>query len=182
MSKGARFVILGEDTQHLVFARRFLIEIGLANNREITVLPTAAGQGSGEQWVRERFPAELKAVRRRSTSQRVALLVLIDGDTQTPAERNQQLSKACVARAIAPPNPTDPVAVFVPRRNIDTWIRFLAGTAVNETDSYRALDRERECRESVRTLAGACRERQLPAGVPSSLREACDEFNRIVRV
>jgi hypothetical protein len=67
--------------------------------RALRVEKAPGGQGAGEQFVRERFPLELKAHRTRPVSQ--ALVVLIDGDAEGTAARLQRLGQACREAGVA---------------------------------------------------------------------------------
>lgn len=59
MNKYTRAVILCEDRQHEVFARHFLVNCGV-NPKRIRVNVAPKGTGSGEQYVRENYPSEVK--------------------------------------------------------------------------------------------------------------------------
>jgi len=70
------------------------------------------------------------------------------------------------------------IAIFIPKRNVETWIHFLMGEDVNETDEYKKFSAESECASAVARLA-AKSEYWLTADVPPSLRAACNELLRI---
>lgn len=74
-----RIVLLCEDSQTESFVRRFLKHRNF-KARDINTLPLPDGRRSGEQWVRERFPAELQAIRGR---QGAYLIVVTDADAET---------------------------------------------------------------------------------------------------
>src|SRR4051794_23033549 len=92
MSRRVQLVLLCEDKQHEAFARRFLNAMGW-ETRAMRVEKAPGGRGAGEQFVRERFPLELKAHRIRPVSQ--ALVVLVDGDREGSVARRQRLEQAC---------------------------------------------------------------------------------------
>ncbi|MCC6157064.1 MAG: hypothetical protein IT350_03365 [Deltaproteobacteria bacterium] len=75
------------------------------------------------------------------------------------------------------------VALFLPKRNIETWIRFLEGSPVDESTPYpkEHKGRERKCAEAARTLVRHCQSEKFPSPPPSSLTRACDEFDRVLR-
>ena len=50
-----KVVLLCEDSQQEAFARRFLVRAGW-HPRALRVEKSPQGRGSGEQWVRDRFP------------------------------------------------------------------------------------------------------------------------------
>lgn len=75
--------------------------------------------------------------------------------------------------------PQGPVVVIVPRRNIETWFAYLDGSDVDEHRRYSKLAKVRDCEKHAKELYIMCHERQsLRDPAPSSLREACDEYNR----
>lgn len=72
--------ILCEDVKHMSFTLRYLRRLGF-NNRQIHFKLPAAGRGAGEQWVRERYPAEVHNQRRRANHTSASLIAVIDADT-----------------------------------------------------------------------------------------------------
>ncbi|WP_419942087.1 hypothetical protein [Candidatus Palauibacter sp.] len=174
----ARIVLLCEDRQTDLFVRRFL---GHRNfrGRDITTCKLAAGGGFGEHLVRKQFPGQLKAIRGR---QEAFLVVVIDADTGTTAARRCQLSEECTKCGIAGPGAVDRVVVVVPRRNIETWFKYLGGDEVDETIRYPKLQRERDCRPHADKLHEMCHEAQkLVKPAPPSIREACGEYPKLKR-
>jgi hypothetical protein len=168
-------VLLCEDKQHEVFARRFLNEMGW-ETRAMRVEKAPGGRGAGEQFVRKRFPVELRAHRSRPVRQ--ALVVLIDGDREGTAARFQQLSRACREMAVAERTEDEHVAIFIPTWNIETWLAYLDGGEVSEHRSdYPRLSRERDCQRHVEVLVRMCRDEGLREPAPPSLRSACVEYN-----
>ncbi len=93
-----------------------------------------------------------------------------------------QLNAACDEKQIPRRNDRDPVLVIVPRRNIETWLEYLGGTAVDENTTYPKLKREGDCVTQANTLFTMCHEDQrLDEAAPPSLRESCDEYRRLRR-
>jgi hypothetical protein len=167
-------VLLCEDKQHEVFARRFLNEMGW-ETRAMRVEKVPGGRGAGEQFVRKRFPVELKAHRSRPVSQ--ALVVMIDGDAEGTAARLQQLSHACREARVAERTDHDRVAIFIPTWNIETWLAYLDGDEVMEgRPDYPRLSREGDCQRHVEALAQMCGDRELREPAPASLETACSEY------
>lgn len=179
MSKGCRFVILGEDERHLRFAEKFLIERRLAHRREIFLQPVPAGRGAGEQSVRQRFPTELKAIRSQAHFQRKFLLVLIDGDGRPVDQRRRQFEDACKAAGVAPLQPKDMVCVLIPQRNLETWVKFILGEVVDEETDFKHHVTEADRRRASISLAERCRHNEIGPEAPPSLRAACSDFNRL---
>ena len=58
--KPAQLIVLCEDEQQGVFVRRFLKP---RTNHPIRTMWQPAGEGSGEQFVREEYPRQLRALR-----------------------------------------------------------------------------------------------------------------------
>ncbi len=175
MSRRVQLVLLCEDKQHEAFARRFLNAMGW-ETRALRVEKAPGGRGSGEQYIRERFPLELKAHRSRPVSQ--ALVVLVDGDREGTVARLQQLDRACREAGVAVRAQDERVALFIPTWNVETWLAYLDGEAVDEgKPGYPRLARERDCQRHVADLAEMCRAGKLREPAPASLAAACDEYN-----
>jgi hypothetical protein len=134
MPKGrfAKIVVLAEDETQFWFFRRWLLgwvkHLSASDIHEV-LAPT--GQGSGEQFVRTQFPIEAEAHRRHSRSRGAMLIAVIDADTGSVANHYQQLRLQAPAK--------DGVFVFVPKRNIETWLHQLNGNAANEQDDYKPM-------------------------------------------
>ena len=175
----ARITPLCEDSQTDAFVRRFLKHRNLGR-RDIYTPPLPDGRQAGDRWVRERYPQRLKAMRRRGGA---CLIVVTDADTLSASKRRDQLQAECKRQGIPPPGSDDPVLLFVPRRNIETWFAYLDGKDVNERDSYPKLPREGDCSRHASELARMCtKEQRLREPAPPSLREACEEYPRLTAI
>ena len=97
--------------------------------------------------------------------------------------RRAQLDTECDEKGIPRRKDGERVLVIVPRRNIETWLAYLAGGEVDEEKRYPRLDRERDCGQRADELFRMCHEKQrLREPAPPSLREACDdEYPRLQR-
>lgn len=168
----SQITALCEDKQHAAFIRRFLKKQN-KRNRPYTI--SKSGAGAGDKFVRDKYPEQLDAVRKYGG----VLVVMIDGDKYSIGERLRQLDKACEQKGVPPRTPSDRVAVFVPGRNIETWLAYLDGERVNETDTYPRLQRERDCQRHVNVLAQMCAAKQLRLPAPPSLEAACREYGNI---
>ena len=137
---------------------------------------TNTSGGAGDQFVRNIYPGQLDAVRKRGG----ILVAMIDGDHFDVAQRYKQLEDACNLRDIPPRTSSDNVAILVPRRNIETWLAYLNGEEVNETTEYPKLERENECSQHVEELWKMCtRDQKLRVPSPASLEVACDEYRKL---
>ena len=171
-------VLLCEDSQTESFVRRFLKRRNF-KSRDIRTLPLADGERSGEQWVRERYPAQLRAIRGR---QRAYLIVVTDADAGTTEALRRRLDEECGQEDVQVKTVDDPVIIAVPRRNIETWLAYLQGTQVDEVTVYPKLKRERDCEEHAGSLYRMCHEEQkLTEPAPPSLVESCGEYGRLAR-
>ena len=170
-----KIVLLCEDSQHEAFIRRFLKGMGW-NTREIRVEKSPSAIGSAEQWVREKFPVELSVYRQRRQQAASALIAMIDADTKNVQDRINDYEAACNSRQIEFRADGEAVAIVVPKRNIETWIRYLSGRPVNEQDAYPKLNRKRRCKPAVDHLVELCHSTGLAPDAPQALVEGCDEY------
>lgn len=166
-----KIIVVCEDKQQETFIRRFFKK----RNLRIHAVSRPSG-GAGDQFVREAFPAQLDAVRKRGGT----LVAMIDADKSDVAQRQQQMDEACKRRDIRPRVPGDNAAVLVPRRNIETWFAYLDGEQVDETCRYDRLKNENECSRHVDELWEMCTRRQrLRTPSPVSLEAACREYKNL---
>ncbi len=176
----AQLIIVCEDTQQEVFARHFFTLRGF-HPRKIRVEKNPKGKGAGEQYVRERYPKEVKAYRSKSNHLLVCLAIVIDADTDTVEQRLLKLDLALKNEEMLKRQPDEKIAIFVPKRNIETWIYYLKQKEmVDETVNYPRLDYENECKPYVKSLAREICLIGLPPNAPPSLHIACDELQRIL--
>jgi hypothetical protein len=162
----ANIVILVEDIeqQNLVF--RFLERCNPRLAYRDCRFESAATKsgGSGEQFVRNRYPAEVQEHRRRVGKGASALLaVMLDADMETTQHRAKQLSDAledarkdCPPKEqhhYRPPGEKDPIVVLIPKRHVETWIRALLGDHVDEVTNYtRPTPISKEIRDAAAKL------------------------------
>ena len=132
-----------EDQQSQVFIVRALRHHGVQRWEIKTApLPSDATGGAGEQFVRERYLDQVRAVRDQNRRGPVSLVVHIDADPKlTVAERHAELAEQLRAAHEKPRQPAEPIAELVPKRNIETWIHALDETLSAGLD--RPLDEER---------------------------------------
>jgi len=177
VSSFTEIIVLCEDRQQEVFARRFLVSCGV-NKNKIRPKICPKGKLAGEQYVREKFLEEVRAYRSRSAYLNIGLVVLTDADIKTIHQRRRELEEALDVGGQGRREAMERIAIFIPKRNVETWIHFLMGEDVNETNAYKKFSSESECASAVARLA-AKSEYRLTADVPPSLRAACDELQRI---
>ena len=190
----ANIVILVEDIeqQNLVF--RFLERC----DRRITYrdcrFERAAKRsgGSGEQFVRNQYPVEVKEHRLRVGKGASALLVvMVDADKETVQGRASQLSVALksAGEGCLPKERLyyrrlegkELIVVLIPRRHVETWIRALLGNQVIEEQNYKNPEpTPKEIREAAETLYAWTRP-NASAGPTStaSLTQSIPEWRKI---
>ncbi len=139
------------------------------------------GSQSGEQYVRTQYPVEVKAYRQNKNRVSIGLVVLIDADTGTLQERLNQLASVLGVNDQKKRESHEASAIFVPKRNIETWIHYLQGETVNEEDAYAKFEKnEAVCKTNVENLADRCYSQNLPEDAPQSLQAACGELQRLL--
>lgn len=174
-----QIVILCEDRQQEVFARYFLKKRGFTGLFRTNICPP--GSQSGEQYVRSQYPVEVKAYRQNRNRVSIALVVLIDADRGTLQDRLNQLASILDEDAQENRRSHEAIAIFIPKRNIETWIHYLQGETVNEEDAYAKFEKnEAVCKTSVENLADRCYSQSLPEDAPPSLQTACAELQRLL--
>jgi len=175
-----RIVLLCEDSQQEAFTRRFLKEMGW-NTRELRVEKSPSATGSAEQWVRERFPAELRVYRQRKHRAASALIAMIDADLRDVQDRIRDFEETCNSLHLPFRTDDEAVAIAIPKRNIETWIRHLNGEEVDERNIYPKLGRERECNRAALNLVRLCKMTGLRDNAPPAMVHACGEYNMRIR-
>ena len=168
-----------EDKQHESFFRRLLTASGFPRHK-ITVRKYPSGKGAGEKHVRDKFPIEVRQHRRRATHMLCCLLAVADADKRSVDQRHAELWGALTPARSA----DERIAVFIPKRNIETWIHYLLGKGpVDEETAYTKLARPSECHPGVDRLVELARghaQEGLPDDCPPSLRRAItDECPRL---
>ncbi len=180
MSRTVQVVILCEDRQHEAFARRFLKRTGKGIRvQRVEISPK--GRGSGEQYVRLRYVKELAYYRGRKHRVEQALIVMVDADVRSVANRIKQIESTCPEAGAEKRQEDERVAIFVPARNIETWFAYLDGRAVDEKETYSRLKRESDCQQHVDVLHEMCEQGTLRQPSPPSLDAACEEYRTRLR-
>lgn len=189
MSGSVSILVLCEDLQAQVFIEDALETIDPALLHRLRVLPYPQGGSCGSQFVRDYYPTVVKERRigqRLNRTSGCRAIVHVDVDNSTPEgrtveDRRRELVKACRTRAVDPPNLEEPVAHLIPRRNIETWIRFLlTGEPVKEHIDYGHLPRESKAQPAAARFANHARAATEPVNAPPSLLTALPEFRKVL--
>ncbi len=130
MSRKVTAVVLCEDKQARAVLYRYLArERGFARVR---VLPLPAGEGCGSQYVRETYAREVG--RQRDKSVATVLVVHLDADNHTVADRHRALAQELRNAGMDPRDTDEPIALVIPRWETETWIHHYQDRAVVESD------------------------------------------------
>jgi len=170
-------IVLGEDRRHYDFVRHFLMKRGVPDRKFFPKI-CPKGRGSGEQYVREHYPVEVKALRSKSYL-RIVLVVVTDADVRTVDQRLDQLATALREAELAEPGIAEPIVILVPKRNVETWVYYLRDNEVNEQDDYKTAVGRGAVRTEAREFAQRC-PHDIPDDMPASLRRACEELVRVM--
>lgn len=173
-----RFIILGEGMRDYYFAKAFL-ESALGKRKvECYRSQTVPGAGSGEQRVREFFPHELAARRKRPKDEQYWLVVVTDGDRFSPDQRRSQLGKEAEGYNQAPPGAEEKVAVIVPCRNIESWFQWIETAEIDEITDYKNRFPKAKPTQYAKQLSDKCQVLSA-ADFPPSLQDACEQWEKI---
>lgn len=185
MAQPSLVILLVEDNVQERLIYRYLLKCGLKRH-QISIEKSTVGKGSAERWVRDRFPAELRACRSRQAETR--LIAVIDADTLTVEERKRQLDTA-LRQAETPlltAQESSQVARLVPKRNIETWILCLNGEEVTEDDDYKKHHKNTrdDWSEQISPAANALyeltrRNTQRPQNCVDSLADGIEELRNL---
>ena len=164
--------------------RRFLKCGWGVSARDLRVVPYPHGAGgAAERHVRQKYPNELTALRARHA--KTILITVVDAADGTVRAHHEDLNRACreAQPAVGIRQPDEPVIHVIPKWHIETWLAYLDGIPVSEDEQYKASHAfakcESECHPLVDGLATKCRNKEPLANPPSSLSQACTEFDRI---
>jgi hypothetical protein len=172
---GIRWWLLAEDDRQERFALKLAPRLGL-KDRPLDVQKAPDGRGAASEWVRRRYADVAKGTVRKRPSERVVLVVMIDGDNVGVSARLKMLDEALVASGQDPRGTLEPIVILVPTWSIETW---LVGrlNGLSERESYK---------EKLRTptatnfLQAVDRLVNLDTSEPlAALRAAHDELSRL---
>ncbi len=172
-------VVRCEDLQHQVFLYRFLIEKGVTPRR-IDIQHCPKARGDAIHWVKTEHVCEIAQLRKRPHLLK-GVVTVADADKLTVEDRKNQFDAALVADGQRPRQPNEPIAVVIPRRQIETWILHLRGEVIDETREYPHFrGNERSCAAEVKRFADRC-PGSMSKDDPPSLHDGCSELNRLLQ-
>ena len=170
-----------EDRAQEALARGYL-EAKQVPIRHLRFEVSPRGSGAAEHFVRQHYPVEVREQRARATYQNVSLVTILDADVGSVADRHGQLEDGLRASELSPRGPTERIAVVVPKRAVETWVRWLLDPAapVDEATDFGSRYSIDDCRRAGGRLPSACggAVRDLPRALPS-LTRGCEELRRV---
>jgi hypothetical protein len=122
-----RGVVLCEDKLTERFVRKLLGSLGFDTQRRIRFETAPSGSGSGEAWVKQRYPHEVRLLRSKRHQRDLCLLAIRDGDRFGVDVRKRELDEQLETEQLAPRQPRERIATPVPTWSIETWLLTLLG-------------------------------------------------------
>jgi hypothetical protein len=166
----ANLIVLAEDKEQRNLVHRYVERCG-HDTRTIRFvpLPARAWGGSGEKYVRDRYPAEVQACRSSLGKRASAFLVaIIDADRETTGRRASQLSEALKAAGMEDRHADEPIVVLIPKRHVETWIRALLGKTADEVTDYTKSPHQRPTSAELKNAASKLYKWTRPGAAPPS--------------
>lgn len=132
-----RIDLLCEDRAHEQFVLPWLKMLGIGRRRvHLTVAPK--GAGSAEAFVIAQCARVITAFRAKANHQHgLGLIVMVDADTETTQGRERQLDAALTEAGKPARSLQERVCYFVPKRHVETWLRYAQGMPVDETQDVK---------------------------------------------
>ncbi len=180
----SQFVLLCEDVTHEQLAKAYLKKCRYENLGRL-VRPRVASReqhGGNVGWVLNEFPKELHACRQRQKKSNTLLIVLVDADTFTVADRRRQLLERLKAAGYEGFGEKEPAVLLIPKRHVETWICALLGDSVSEEEDCKSRDKSKkqDIRQAAETLFNWSRAKATPGPTcVSSLKTALPEWRKI---
>ena len=174
-------LIVCEDIQQVAFTRRYLERRGY-KPRRIRMKVNPKGEGSGEQFVRETLAPEVQAYRQKSSYGKggIALVAMIDADNLSIEQRIEQIDRSLRSEGLDRIQPTERIAIFVPERNIETWLRYANGLEIEPGQAYPKRRHQSTCKNEVEQFVNVICRTGPPADAPPSILHACEQLAKIL--
>ncbi len=180
LSDQHQYTILCEDAQMRTFLTSFLKCQGIKAHK-IAVVPIPAGAGCGEAHVRTGLPKEVELLH-RNKHLRKTLLVCIDADKYSYDERKQMLHKSYSDSFPGSDIDDEMMLIWIPKREIETWIAYLKGENVDEEMEFRHGGQPVSCKKEANLMHGFLQnDEESGDDVLPSLQKAKEEYVRICK-
>ena len=181
LSKDYQYHVLCEDVQMRNFIHSVLAEHDI-NSGKIRDSNCPPGEGSGEAFVRRELPNEIKILHATNYIKKV-LIVCTDADVLKADERIRKLENEVKAQRVKWNSDSELVVLWVPKREIETWIHFLRGEQVDEKTSYRHSGRPVSCKKEAELFSKYCQDiEEMDCSMVPSLMSAKKEYVRVCRL
>ena len=148
------------------------------NRHKLRLNMSPKGKGAGFVYVLQQFPAEVIEHRRNANRIETSLFVFIDADELGVDQRKKQLLDTLTKNGIAPIQQGERIFIFVPARNVETWIHWCEGNDVDEVTPYKKAKLQSDTKIPIRDFARRCRTGVPIDHTPPSLTLACQGFLR----
>ncbi len=182
----ANKIILAEDAVQQNLVRRYLQRCGHESREcRFVPLPARGPGGSGEKYVRDKYPQQVQACRsslgRRATA---LLVVIVDADREATERRAAQMEDALFAAGMQARGSDEQIVVLIPRRHVETWIRALLGNQVDEVTDFTKAPYSTPVPNDVKGAAAKLHEWTRPGAIPGptsplSLTASLPEWRKI---
>ena len=133
----ADIIILCEDRAQANFILHHLKKRDF-NYRQLRVLPRD-GSGSGQQFVLQKYAAEVKAYRSKANHLSCALITAIDADRREVQNVQQRLEEQLQNADMENRKTGERIALLIPKRNIETWMVFFRGLPVMKNQTTNSM-------------------------------------------
>ncbi len=179
-----RVTILCEDIAHHRFIREYLICQGI-DKRNILDFGNVKSRNNGS--VLRHYPDMVREYRRKKNHQNIALIVMLDADGESPEYRLRafdiKLDPGKTRLNQKTREDSERTAIFIPARNIETWIHYsLGGADCNEDDDYKKYYIADDAGKAAKIFAKKICTDKLPQNALSSLHHACAELERLKKM
>ena len=130
----SEIVILAEDQEHQNLVWHYLKNCPKYKRmmRDVTKVALPGSRGCGSQYVREQFPKQVAACRERYL--KPLLIVITDADNLSVVAREKELHEELKKKNHTAVSVEEPIVILVPKWQVETWIKCLAGQTVLESD------------------------------------------------
>jgi hypothetical protein len=119
--------------------------------------------------------------RRKAGYRQVGLVVVIDADGETVAQRERRLANELRRSKQQDRQAGERIVHWIPRRHIETWVAFLRGRTVDEQMDCKGLVGASDYHPATKTFVEIYREpNRRPTELLPSLTHGLDETNRLV--
>jgi hypothetical protein len=165
----SQVVILAEDERSANLLRRYVLRALDVGNRSVRQEISPSGRGDAKQWVIGRYPIEVKELRGRHP--KTGLVVHLDADTDTVAQRSSQLAEALKNHPQPARAAVERISHAIPRRHTETWLCMLNGMTVDELQDCKRNrllpDFDAAVQPAALALYDLTRNNATPPGLPS---------------